>query len=268
MAIRKRGSDWSDAHIRAFWANFAANPHKSGQYFSKLVAAELVTLLRLTGCLRGRILDYGCGPGYLLEKLVEQPVECWGMDFSAESVRECERRVAGRRNWHGAVAIDRLPTPFPDASFDTVTCVETIEHLTDEHLSSTLKELRRLVAPAGSVLLTTPHAEDLDAAMIFCPFCDSEFHRVQHVRSWTGESLRKALKGAGFAHVETHAIDLNELCLTPRQRRFWHPDVLPRAIRARVGALMDTINRPPPGFNRELRALSRSGPHLYAIARP
>ncbi len=268
MAIRRRGSDWTDAHIRAFWANYAANPYKSAQYFSKLVAAELVTLLRLTGTLRGRMLDYGCGPGYLLARLVEQPVECWGMDFSEESVRACEQLLGGRRNWHGAVAISSLPSPFPAASFDTVTCIETIEHLPDQHLTSTFLELRRLVAPGGSVVLTTPNAENLDAAMAYCPFCDSEFHHMQHVRSWTAESLRSALLSAGFSDVITNTVDLNELCLTPRKRRFWHPDILPRSLRARLGAWMDTVSRPTPGESRELSAFNRPGPHLYAIARP
>lgn len=269
MPIRRQGSAWTDAHIRAFWANFAANPYHSAQYFSKLVASELVALLRLNGCLRGRILDYGCGPGYLLEKLVEHPVECWGLDFSEESVRACEQRMAARPNWHGATAIESLPSPFPDASFDTVTCIETIEHLPDAHLVSTLRELRRLVAPGGSVVLTTPHAENLEAAMVFCPFCDSEFHRVQHVRSWTIESLRAALYDAGFSDVSAHAIDLTELRRPGlKQRRFWHPDVLPRTIRARVGAWVDRLSPPADGSSRELTALSRPGPHLYAIARP
>jgi 2-polyprenyl-3-methyl-5-hydroxy-6-metoxy-1,4-benzoquinol methylase len=45
--------------------------------------------------------------------------------------------------------------PFPDASFDIVLCVEGIEHVQNRH--ATLAEFRRVLAPGGRLLITTPN---------------------------------------------------------------------------------------------------------------
>ncbi|MEZ5326110.1 MAG: class I SAM-dependent methyltransferase [Verrucomicrobiales bacterium] len=81
------------------------------------------------------------------------------------------------------------PIDYETASFDVVTCIETIEHLPDDILAETMTEISRLLKPGGMLLLTTPHNEDLDANMHFCPFCNSEFHRMQHVQSWQLEDV-------------------------------------------------------------------------------
>lgn len=60
------------------------------------------------------------------------------------------------------------------------------------------------------LIVTTPNGEDLSASQIYCPNCDSKFHRWQHVRSWTGKTLGDFMEKLGFevvAKVETNFSD-------------------------------------------------------------
>ena len=174
---------WTPQAVSRFFGYMGTQTHKQEVYFSLQVGVAVVRLLELAGVLKGKVIDYGCGPGYLLDRLIEKDIELHGADFSAEAVQIVNRRLAVQPRWRGAALIRSLPsTDLPQGEFDLATCLETIEHLSDEYLESTLSELRRIVKPGGHVLLTTPNAEDLEKSMTYCPFCEAEYHAWQHVR--------------------------------------------------------------------------------------
>jgi len=54
---------------------------------------------------------------------------------------------------------------FADDSFDVIACVEGIEHVVDRH--KTLSEFRRLLAPGGSLVITTPNLLSLRARLAY-----------------------------------------------------------------------------------------------------
>ena len=54
---------------------------------------------------------------------------------------------------------------FEDGSFDVIACVEGIEHVVDRH--KTLSEFRRLLAPGGSLVITTPNLLSLRARLAY-----------------------------------------------------------------------------------------------------
>ena len=58
--------------------------------------------------------------------------------------------------------------PFADASFDLVTCTEVIEHL--EHYRQTLREMHRVLKPAGRLVVTTPNILNLKSRIRFLIF--------------------------------------------------------------------------------------------------
>jgi SAM-dependent methyltransferase len=94
-----------------------------------------------------RILDAGCGSGRTLDELADYGDAC-GVDLSPAAVDATRSR--GHEAHLGAVG----DLPFPDATFDLVTCLDVIEHTPDDR--RTLGELRRVTRPGGTLLLTVP----------------------------------------------------------------------------------------------------------------
>ena len=98
----------------------------------------------------------------------------------------------------GCELIEKLPTNYEKDYFDLITFIETIEHLKDDMLESTLKEMKRILKPGGKIIITTPFNEKLIDNHVYCPFCDSEFHRMQHMRSFNVKTMEDLLIDKGF----------------------------------------------------------------------
>lgn len=236
---------WTPEAVGHFWDRYANDPRNVDVYFAKKFGTGITNILR-TAVSTGRVLDYGCGPGFLSRRLLDAGFSVQGVDSSSESRRAADERCRGTSGWLGAV---------PDAaeidaeSFDAVTCVETIEHLDDEVLSTVLSSIRRLLGAHGVALFTTPNAEVLEESFVYCPFCDSEFHAVQHVRSWDAATLRTSLEASGFTVETCGPTDLGRW--QPFRESQW------LGVRRSAGILLRRVR--PRGFD--------GGPHLIAVAR-
>ena len=53
----------------------------------------------------------------------------------------------------------------------------------------------------------TPNEEDLALSEIYCPQCDHAFHRWQHLRSFSSESLSQIVREYGLDVVDIYATD-------------------------------------------------------------
>jgi ubiquinone/menaquinone biosynthesis C-methylase UbiE len=106
------------------------------QYFSSLLA----------GFPGKRMLEIGCGEGYLLASARTQ--EKFAVDLSMEALRKAKQRVHA----HYSLALaERLP--FPDDYFDIVTSVGVMEHFLDT--GEALREIRRILKPGGHYVTLT-----------------------------------------------------------------------------------------------------------------
>lgn len=211
-AVRKASQDWTAADIAAFWDWQSKNAHLHQQYFTAVMAPSLVQFMKSKGLLKGHVLDYGCGAGHLLEQLVKQPgAVFYGLDFSAESLADAARRTAGSPVLKELVLADTLPTKFTGEQFDTIALIETIEHLQDEVLHQTMRELYRILKPGGKIFITTPFNEDLEQHLNFCPFCKSEFHQMQHMQSFNVKSLSSLAYLHGFKTEICTSMDIEKI---------------------------------------------------------
>ncbi len=95
-----------------------------------------------------RVLDVGCGPGFLMLFLAELGVEVEGIDFSPSSHELAPLEVRNR------IRIGDVAEPHvPERSFDLVICREVLEHLTVLQVRRTVEQLCR--ASSRYVYLTT-----------------------------------------------------------------------------------------------------------------
>jgi SAM-dependent methyltransferase len=133
-----------------------------------------------------RILDAGCGSGRNMVELSRRGAVT-GVELSDTSIALARERGCGE-----VVQGSVLEMPFADGSFDLAVCLDVVEHLADD--IGALRELRRVVAPDGALMVTVPAYQWLWSG-----------HDVinHHHRRYTRRSLQLAAAHAGWRQVRT-----------------------------------------------------------------
>ena len=98
-----------------------------------------------------RVLDLGCGVGDLAADMAGAGARVTAADVAQAALDRARRRHPELDL--RLIALDG-PLPFADGDFDVVWSSEVIEHVADT--ARWLSEVRRVLAPGGRVLLTTP----------------------------------------------------------------------------------------------------------------
>jgi len=190
---------WTPEQIKRFWAYLSSSPQADRTYFSSHSGDAIIAFAERYVRLAGRrVLDYGCGPGFLLERLLQRGIRAEGLEFSPESVDQVRKRCGDHPLFGGITLAEQLPSPVADASVDVVFLVEVVEHLPAKALEETLGDIRRILRLGGFLVATTPHNEDLDILETICPDCGCIFHHWQHVNSFTADSLANILGAHGM----------------------------------------------------------------------
>ncbi len=130
-----------------------------------------------------RVLDVGCGSGALLRALRDRGAIVTGIDKSAEMLELARRRLGSDGSAELQVAELGSPLPFPDETFDDVTASLVLHYLED--WGPALTELRRVLKPAGRLLVSVNHpfAENLWHSKV--GFEPDYFATYNYVTEWT-----------------------------------------------------------------------------------
>jgi 2-polyprenyl-3-methyl-5-hydroxy-6-metoxy-1,4-benzoquinol methylase len=178
---------------------------------------------------KGRHLDVACGPGTFMGTLPVS-IESIGVDIAVPQIEYASKHYASANREFRTMAPGRLP--YDDASFDIVTSVELIEHISSEESGLLLKDCLRVLKPGGKIIVTTPNYA------CFWPVLEFALNRSakvsyedQHITKYKPRRLRETLETAGFSGVKV------ETCL------FAAP------FAAALGwGFADTIEQLEPGF--------------------
>jgi len=128
-----------------------------------------------------QILDVGCGTGTMLSHLASFG-RAQGVDVDEEAVGYCRERGLKDVRLGEAAKL-----PFPDRSYDLVTCLDVVEHLDDD--VAAFREMRRVLRPGGHLLVTVPAN----------PFLWGDQDEVNlHKRRYVAGELRDRLTESGL----------------------------------------------------------------------
>ncbi|PJC67974.1 hypothetical protein CO015_05695 [candidate division WWE3 bacterium CG_4_8_14_3_um_filter_42_11] len=134
-----------------------------------------------------QLLDFGCGIGDFLKIAKNYGLTPFGFEFSsyaADFVRRCHQI--------SVISSTKLaPNLFPPHSFDIITCFDVLEHI--PNFEQVLDLFRLWLAPQGSIFLTTPNIESLEAKILRSKWYG--FSKIpQHVNYFSPASLNLVLK--------------------------------------------------------------------------
>ena len=142
-----------------------------------------------------RVLDLGCGAGRFLAAAAAAGGHPVGVEI-ADAALERARRNAPGAELHRVDPDADLP--LEDGSIDLVWCSEVLEHVADT--AQFLGEVRRVLAPGGRALVTTPHHGRVQGAALALARFETHFDPLgQHLRFYTRRSLERALRRHGLA---------------------------------------------------------------------
>lgn len=203
-----------------------------------------------------RLLDAGCGSGRTLDELRAFGAVS-GVDLSPDAVHRARARG------HADVSVSRVEAlPFPDGTFDLVTCLDVIEHTPDDQ--ATLRELLRVLTPRGRIVVSVPAH----------PALWSTHDEVNlHHRRYTRAALNAAASGAGLRVLsDTY---FNGLLLAPVAAVRWahrlRPPHDPRSDLAATSPRLNGLLERPLAFEARLIASGRRVPFglsLFAVLQP
>ena len=112
-------------------------------------------------CTQGKLLDIACGRGEFVALAAYAGMEAFGVDYSEDALAFAERVKRAhetRLPAGGRIELkqgDATALPFGDDTFDRVTMLDIIEHLTPAQLAIMLGEVRRVLKPDGVAVIHT-----------------------------------------------------------------------------------------------------------------
>lgn len=107
----------------------------------------------------GTLLEVGVGTGVALPRYAKH-LSITGIDFSPDMLRKARQRKRARRlrNVVGLYEMDASELTFDDNSFDTVVAMYVMTVVPDAN--KVLRELERVCAPGGEVVIVNHFAQD------------------------------------------------------------------------------------------------------------
>ncbi len=97
-------------------------------------------------------LDIGCGSGTFLSLLNNKFSA--GINISEKQIDYANKKY-GNKNKHFVKYKDKIP--FENNSFDSISIIELIEHLSDKEIANLFDEIYKVLKKSGKIYITTPN---------------------------------------------------------------------------------------------------------------
>jgi 2-polyprenyl-3-methyl-5-hydroxy-6-metoxy-1,4-benzoquinol methylase len=160
-------------------------------------AAHILSALHSFELDKPRILDFGCGPGWL-SNILSTFGPTVGIDLSPQAIADAKKRYLGPQ----FDAVDVFRWEYIPKSFDVVVSQEVIEHVEDQ--PRYIEMISELLTDRGLLILTVPNA----SAMMAMPEADRIAWSNQPIEHWLTVSELRSLLEKRFDLLSTKTITL------------------------------------------------------------
>ncbi|MFH8223681.1 class I SAM-dependent methyltransferase [Streptomyces sp. NPDC018057] len=153
----------SEASVAHFYDELADNYHLIYADWDASIRRQGDALDTLVGRDRVEVLDCSCGIGTQAIGLARRGHRVTGTDLSPRAAARATREAARRSLSLRTAAADMRRLPFSDGRFDVVVCADnSLPHLlTEQDVHTALASMRRVLRPAGLLLVSTRPYDDL-----------------------------------------------------------------------------------------------------------
>ncbi|WP_353234145.1 bifunctional 2-polyprenyl-6-hydroxyphenol methylase/3-demethylubiquinol 3-O-methyltransferase UbiG [Diaphorobacter ruginosibacter] len=174
--------------------------------------------------LKGKnVLDVGCGGGILADSMARRGAHVLGVDLATKALRVAQLHALETQTpniEYREIAVEALAQERP-ASFDTVTCMEMLEHVPDP--GSIVAACARLVKPGGWVFFSTinRNAKAFMMAIVGAEYLLKMLPKGTHeyAKMIRPSELATACRAAGLDVLQTSGLQFN-----PVSNRYWLND--------------------------------------------
>ncbi len=148
----------------------------------------------------GTVLDAGCGTGFVTRELLRRGLQVTAIDFSAASVELLKASCPPTLRTDVG---DIRALPYADASFDTVICANTLQHLVPDDQAVAARELMRVLKPGGMYSISVHHFSKEKAKAGWKKFGAPGDKSVDYIYRFSREELAALfpaaqIRGVGF----------------------------------------------------------------------
>ena len=151
----------------------------------------------------GKVLDIGCGPGTFMGNLKKEKkdLECIGIDFSPQQIDYASRNYPDAK-FYCADAYDTKTLDSIGKSFDVITIVEVIEHISNLDSIRLLRRAKELLKPSGKIIITTPNYHSCWGGVEYLVNTFGEVnYQDQHINRYNANALGSDLEKSGFNKI-------------------------------------------------------------------
>jgi 2-polyprenyl-3-methyl-5-hydroxy-6-metoxy-1,4-benzoquinol methylase len=180
---------------RQFWNewNISAREHQQQIDEPSLArAAFVVSSVRRFVPQQAKLVDLGCGTGWLSEQLAAHVENVTAVDLADEVIERARSRAPHIRFMVG----DVMTVP-DDSGYDTAVCVETFSHVPDQ--AAFVDRLADLLRPGGILILTTQNRTVFGRSRVM------QKGKGQ-IRRWVTPKELRYLLGRRFSSLEVRTI--------------------------------------------------------------
>jgi SAM-dependent methyltransferase len=138
----------------------------------------------------GRVLNIGVGSGLFEEVGVKKGLDVYSLDPNERIVDTIRKRFGMEEKARVGYSHE---IPFEGGFFHSVVISEVLEHLSDQEVHQTLREIYRVLVQGGRIIGTVPARENLRDQLVVCPKCGEHFHRWGHVQTFDSKTIKALL---------------------------------------------------------------------------